>query len=430
MNYETSTPVVVLRSVEHGPLGILRSLGRLRVPVHVVESYRWNPTFFSRYCSGRFRCGAGEQTAAERIETLRCVARQIGCRAVLIPTSDDTAMFVAEHADELSPWFLFPAQRPEVARSLASKKEMYFVAKSLGVPTAETSFPQSRSDVLQFLETAVFPVVVKGIDVMRLWRNAGRRMFIVRSRQELLDTFDALPASERDNVMLQEYIPGEDDTVWMFNGYFNQASDCLLGFTGKKLRQCPVYSGVTSLGVCLENPEVNQTTQRFMKAVGYRGVLDIGYKYDARDGKYKVLDVNPRIGATFRLFVSDNGMDVARALYLDLTGQAVEAGRALEGRKWLVEDLDTVSCFKYRRDGKLPFGPWWQSYRGIQELAYYAADDPLPVVAMAVIDAGKAWLRIKRRLAGRRQNSRADSINRAAGRSQLSVLKGHLKSQG
>lgn len=398
MKCDTYTPVVVLRSVEHGPLGILRSLGRLRIPVYVMESDRGNPAFFSRYCSGQFRCEVLRASAEELLASLQKAAQQLGQRAVLIPTSDDTAVFVAEHGPALKQWFLFPAQHPEVARSLSSKKEMYFVARRFGVPTAETVFPESRADVLQFLRRATFPVVLKGIDVMRLWRHAGKRMFIVRSENELLAAYDRLPASEQLNVMLQEYIPGADDTVWMFNGYFNQNSDCLLGFTGKKLRQCPVYSGVTSLGICLKNSTVDEITRRFMKAVGYRGILDIGYKYDARDGRYKVLDVNPRIGATFRLFLADNGMDVARALYLDLTGQPVEPGTPLEGRKWLVEDLDTVSCFRYRRDRKLAVLPWLTSYRGIQETAYFAPDDPMPLFPMLVIDTKKAIRRLASKL--------------------------------
>jgi predicted ATP-grasp superfamily ATP-dependent carboligase len=35
--------------------------------------------------------------------------------------------------------------------------------------------------------------------------------------------------------------------------------------------------------------------------------VDLGFRYDARDSRYKPLDVNPRIGATFRLFVDAEG---------------------------------------------------------------------------------------------------------------------------
>ena len=114
----------------------------------------------------------------------------------------------------------------------------------------------------------------------------------------------------------------------MFNGYFNRDSECLIGITGQKLRQFPPYTGFTSLGICRDNETVREMTRGLMKQLGYRGVLDLGYRYDARDGLYKLLDVNPRVGSTFRLFVSSTGLDVVRALYLDLTEQEPERERS------------------------------------------------------------------------------------------------------
>jgi predicted ATP-grasp superfamily ATP-dependent carboligase len=115
-----------------------------------------------------------------------------------------------------------------------------------------------------------------------------------------------------------------------------------------------------------------------MKSIGYRGILDIGYRYDSRDGKYKVLDINPRIGSTFRLFKGSNGLDVARVAYLDLTGQHVPKGWIIEGRKWLVEDGDISSCIQYFCDKKLTPRQWIKSYRGVKEGAWFSWVDPVP----------------------------------------------------
>jgi predicted ATP-grasp superfamily ATP-dependent carboligase len=149
---------------------------------------------------------------------------------------------------------------------------------------------------------------------------------------------------------------------------------------------------------------VNGLTRRFMRAIGYRGVLDIGYRYDARDGQYKVLDVNPRIGATFRLFVAPSGLDVARALYLDMTGQPIPPAEHPDGRKWIVEDCDVVSCVRYAIDGKLRFGQWLKSLRGIDEGALWATDDPWPFVGMLAADVRDGVRRVfTRRAAGEAQ---------------------------
>ena len=326
---DTSIPVLVLsaspraRRSPHGGLGILRSLGRLGVPVFTVDSDPRGPASYSKYLRGRFVFDLASASPDAVVEYLLDVGTTIGSRAILIPTWDEVSLLVSDAFEALSERFLLPRQPEHLARSLASKRDMYRLAKQHGVPTPEATFPTGVDDVRAFADRATFPVMLKGIEGNRLQQRTGRKMVIVERPDELVRLYAKMEDPDEPNLMLQEYIPGGDDVVWMFNGYFDHNSDCVAGFTGRKLRQTPVYTGATSLGVCLRNDVVDETTRRWMKQLGYRGILDIGYRYDARDGQYKVLDVNPRIGGTFRLFVAQNGMDVARALYLDMTGQPV-----------------------------------------------------------------------------------------------------------
>src|SRR6185437_3432837 len=83
------------------------------------------------------------------------------------------------------------------------------------------------------------------------------------------------------------------------------------------------------------------------------------------------------------------GMDVARALYLDLTGQPVPAGAAANGRKWLVEDLDLVAAFRSPRETSLTAWNWLKSLRGVQETAFLDFKDPLPALMMLRSDANE-----------------------------------------
>ncbi|OLB82768.1 MAG: hypothetical protein AUI12_18385 [Acidobacteria bacterium 13_2_20CM_2_57_6] len=394
---DASTPVVVLRGVEsasHGALGILRSLGRLGIPVHLVACDSQTPGFFSRYCKGRLVCNVESGNAGKSVEVLLELGRKIGRKSILIPTDDNAVLFVADHAAALREQFLFPPMCPELIREVSSKKGMYYLAKEHGVPTPEAAFPTSRHDVLDFISRAKFPVMLKAIYGSQLMKISGQKMFIVHTEAELLEKYDALEDPAHPNLMIQEYIPGGDDTVWMFDGYFNDRSECLLAFTGKKIRQYPVSQGSTSLGICLESQAVRETTTEFMKKIGYKGILDIGYRYDARDGLYKVLDINPRIGSSFRLFVAENGMDVARALYLDLTGRQVIPGTAREGRKWVVEDQDLVSCLRYHQQGKLTFKQWLDSFRGVEEAGYYASDDLAPCFTRVMALFGQAFKKL------------------------------------
>ena len=379
------TPVLILGCEAHSGLGVLRSLGRMGIPVYTAALNPSAPAFFSKYCRGRFLLNtnvAGEQALRE----LLSIGSRIGRKSILIPSGDYDTVFVADHSEALREWFEFPEQNASLVRSLCSKKEMYYLAKKFNVPAPEAGFPQCKEDVLNFLKSASFPVVLKAIYGWRLSR--GTSNLIVHTAPELLEKYEAMEDPHEPNLMLQEYIPGGDDSQWMFNAYFNEHSDCLFGITGQKIRQWPVHRGVASLGICIKNETVAKTTRDFMKAIGYKGILNIGYRYDARDGQYKILDVNPRIGSTFRLFVDDNGNDVARALYLDMTGQPMVPGVAYDGRKWFVEDLDLDSSFLHHLEGNLGFKQWLNSYRGVREAAYFAADDLLPFLEMLELRLG------------------------------------------
>jgi D-aspartate ligase len=371
---DTSTLVVILGSGRHGGLTLARSLGRLGIPVYGVDEDPRAILFASRYCKRKF---IWDSAGATRVSHLLHIGQEIG-RAILIPTTDSAASFLASNAEALQSEFLFPFQAPNLVRSLCNKKEMFFLAKSIGIPTPNTVFPESRMEAVEYAKEARFPIIMKPIETIgRAVRSA--RKAIVASSQELIAHYDSMTGLDSPNVMLQEYIPGNEEANWMFNGYFDKHSRCLFGATGRKIRQHRPYAGVTTLGVCEPNPIVADMTNRFASAVGYRGILDIGYRYDARDDLYKVFDVNPRLGCTFRLFVSDTGMDVARALYFDLSGQSFSAGTVRPGRKWLVEDLDTFSSYYYWRSGALSFRKWFASFRGLEESVLCARDDLKPL---------------------------------------------------
>ena len=384
---DTSLPVLVLHMQHHGALGVMRSLGRLGVPTYGVHSTHRPVASFSKYCRKVFAVDLDGAPEEESVDRLRGIARGIGSKPLLIATNDESALFVARNASQLQDGFLFPANPIHVVWSLYNKKAMYLLAKQLSIPTPETVFPESRKDVLEFGERAQFPVMLKASDNIRTSRQAGKKMVIARSKDDLIGQYHAMEDGSHPSLMIQEYIPGRDDSVWMLNGYFDEHSECLFSITAKKIHQTPVYTGMTALGVCLPNPAIASSTKTLVRAVGYKGILDIGYRYDARDGLYKLLDVNPRLGATFRLFVGHNGMDVTRAKYLHFTGQPVPVSDICTGRKWILEDADLVSCVQYYRDGVLSLRNWLGSYRGIKECAWYAADDVMPFLRMCSLFA-------------------------------------------
>ena len=400
------TPILILGlaglSMHHGALGVMRSAGRLGISVFHAQPARRSPIDRSRYSRGGLLlpADAGEDRT---LALLREFAAEHG-RTILLAVDDASAMFVADHSEELAEAsFLFPRQPRGLTRALADKRAMHRLCVEHAIPTPLVAFPASEAEVRAHAADAVFPVVAKRIDASQPTAAATSNVLVAGDPAELLAAYRSMESSLGPNVMLQEYIPGAPDSNWMFNGYFDSRSECEVAFAGQKLRQSPPDAGATTLGVCMSSPLLEETTKRFMKALGYQGILDADYRLDRRDGQYKLLDVNPRIGSSFRLFVAADGTDVLRALYLDLTGERVPTTQP-SGRRWLVEPQDLRSSLIHIRRRELKVGAWLRSLAHTDETAWWARDDPLPFLTMVSSLLGG---QLRRRLGARLARVRA-----------------------
>ena len=405
---DSSVPIVVLRRtfapLQHGVLSVARSAGRLGIPVYAVRMSRAEPATSSRYISGALPLSddAGDEPLLEALLRFGEQRRS----AMLLPIDDESAVFVSDHRDRLARHFLMPETTPGLHRLLGSKRDLLALCKRIGIPAPASQIPGSADEAADSAEALGYPVVLKRSDGWVMPNDpSAPSVRIVRSRSELIHWYRRMDSAAGRQVLVQEYIPGGSDAVWMFNGYFGRDSRCLCAFTGQKLRQRGPHTGPTTLGVCVWNESVAAATKLLAEEVGYQGIIDVGFRYDARDGQYKLLDVNPRMGSTFRLFAGENDLDVVRAAYLDLTGQPVPPTRAVDGRRWIVEPYDLLSSAQIGREGALSVGAWLRSMRRVEEGAWWAPDDPVPFLAM-VASLGRLGVGY---VAARRQATNGDA---------------------
>jgi predicted ATP-grasp superfamily ATP-dependent carboligase len=139
---------------------------------------------------------------------------------------------------------------------------------------------------------------------------------------------------------------------------------------------------MTTYGRVVRNPRLASEASTFCKRIGFSGIVDMDWRLDRRDDVFRLLDCNPRVGAQFRLFENDAGVDVVRALHLDLTRRAVPEGAQIEGRGFIVENHDAMAALAYRRlrtgSKAVPHAT------GSIERAWFAWDDPLPFVGVLI----------------------------------------------
>jgi predicted ATP-grasp superfamily ATP-dependent carboligase len=366
--------------LHHGGVGAIRSLGRLGVPMYAITEDRYTPAASSRYLKKAFVWPTtGTEEPDHLVEGLLRIGHRIGRPTVLVPTDEEAAVLIAEHQDELAGPFLFPRVEPALTRRLASKQGLHELCVEHGIPSPTAAFPQSYDDIVTFAEKARFPVVAKNREAfVRRKQPAVNGTTRIPTREGLLRL--ARDWGEHPGVILQEYLPREEAEDWIVHAYFDQDSTPLAMFTGVKVRSWPPHAGMTANAYVVDNPELADIAARFIKQIGFTGIIDLDLRFDRRDGQYKLLDFNPRMGAQFRLFENESGVDVVRAMHLDLTGRTVPEGEQRAGHRYIVENIDLPALLAYRRSGyTTPHAPARASGT---ELAWLAGDDPLPFLTM------------------------------------------------
>ncbi|MCH0563209.1 ATP-grasp domain-containing protein [Streptomyces sp. MUM 2J] len=366
--------------LHHGGVGAIRSLGRLGVPMYAITEDRCTPAAASRYLSRAFTWRTTGAEEPERlVEGLLRVGHRIGRPTVLVPTDEEAAVLIAENQEALAHRFLFPRVDPGLPRRLASKQQLHELCAEHGIASPAAAFPQSYGDIEAFAERARFPVVAKNREAfLRRSQPAVNGTTRISTPEGLLGL--ARGWGEHPGVILQEYLPREDAEDWIVHAYFDRDSTPLAMFTGVKVRSWPPHAGMTANACVVDNPELADLAARFIKQIGFAGIVDLDLRFDRRDGRYKLLDFNPRMGAQFRLFENESGVDVVRAMHLDLTGRTVPEGEQRAGHRYIVENIDLPALLAYRRSGyTTPHAPARPSGT---ELAWLAGDDPLPFLTM------------------------------------------------
>jgi D-aspartate ligase len=377
---DTTWPALILKAnpniIHHGALAVARTLGRLGVPVYAVVEDGYTPLALSRYVTRAFVWKSWPSEPESFLKAMSTIAEIIARPAIVIPMDDLSAILAAENAVQLAQCFLLPRVPLQTPRRLANKASLHALCTEIGTPFARSVVPRSIEDVIAFAEGTEFPVMVKATEQWHLL-NDRFNVKVIKTPKELFGFYEKLNHKEFHRLILQEYIPGDD---WVSHGYYNQEKNTALTFTGRKLLGYPADAGSTAQGLSVGNETLRRESERFLRVVGFSGIVDIDWRKDERDGQYKILDCNPRVGQNFRMFENSAGIDVVRAQHLDLSGRPVACTSMIEGRLFTVESFYILRIL---RRGALKRNAGTYLTTG-SELAWWSRDDPLPSVMMSM----------------------------------------------
>ncbi len=402
---------VFVEGLDVSAYGIARSVGRHGVPVYALNDRLHDSLRFSRYCRGCFvypddpaqqRTYAGDSVANEDVLCQLLLEWSTGFsqKPVLFATSDWFARFLSNRQRELAQRFLFHWVAPDLFNTIVDKGRMVGFCESAGVRIPRTHITRAEDDIAKVARYFSYPCLVKPIHRY----TAGfpiemAKVFIAGSPVEVTSFFSSYPQLKGATLM-QELIEGGDDQVFQYTALIDNAGEVAACSTVRKLRQFPAGYGSMCYGRTERNEALTTESLKLLRALGYRGLGSLEFKYRQKDGGYYFIEMNTRLPWYNGIF-ADAGVNLAHLAYLDLTGQFAELSAPptqREGTTWLGFHNYAAWRRETRSQRSIGFGKFVASVARSKSYAWWNWKDPAPFLGSGVFalrrTAGKALRRL------------------------------------
>jgi D-aspartate ligase len=313
----TETVGALVVGGEHPGLGVARSLGRRGIPVCVVDDQQ-SISRFSRYVKSFVRVN-DLRDERRAVDAVLEVGRRLNLRNwVLYPTRDETVAAFSRYRAELAEFFRVTTPDWNSVQWAWNKKQTYELAEQLGIPCPQTfnvRGPEELDALEQYLPLAIKPAVKENF-----FYATGAKAWRVETMDELRTMYaQAAEQIRAEEILLQQIIPGDGRYQVSYCAFFRDGKPhgTLLA---RRSRQHPREFGRSATYVeTIDLPEIEELSERFLRAIDYYGLAEVEFKQDPRDGKYKLLDVNARTWG-FHSLGFPAGVDFPYLLFADQMG--------------------------------------------------------------------------------------------------------------
>ena len=279
-----------------------------------------------------------------------------GKTLVLVSCGDNYTGLMARARAALEPYYKFACPTPELVAELDTKEFFCQACERHGL-----SYPRTFGCTNENYKTVElpfpFPCIIKASNSVAYWNCKfphKKKVFVAYNKEE----FDAITAaiyssSYQDNLVLQEYIPGDDNCMRVLNCYSGLDHKVKLMALGRPLLEEQTPEGIGNYAAIMNvrDDELMEKMKAFLEDVGWEGFSNFDMKYDARDGKYKLFEMNPRQGRS-SFFVTASGYNLAKWLVEDVVEHKEQGLTIADAHHlWMIAPAGIIK--KYLKDEAL-----------------------------------------------------------------------------
>lgn len=352
-----------------------RSLGESGIPVYVVDKTNCI-AHYSKYCTKFFRCPDFEtdEFATFLIELAQKENIQ---NWVLIPSNDHAVYTISKHKQLLEKYYKVITPSLDIIENIYDKSKLLIIAQGCGVPIPKTKYFAHANESIDNL---TFPVLTKGRFGLSFYKALCKKAFLASNVTELRAQLEEIDAKyDVSKTFTQELIPFDGTNKTISFTAFCVNGEVKTHWSGVKLREHPIQFGTATFAKSIYCEECLQQSISLLRDLNYTGVCEVEYLKDPRDGKYKLIEINPRTWLWVGL-AKACGVDYARLVYDLLNGIPINYPNSYNTSKnWINPFTDTVFSMLGMLKGIIKPSDYFQSiFRFKKVNALFSQKDQKP----------------------------------------------------
>jgi predicted ATP-grasp superfamily ATP-dependent carboligase len=368
--------ILILDGDSRQALPFMRSLKRAGHNVIIVCPRRFCPGFFSRYADSIIIWPEAGEHESKFYSALLNYVKKGNCDVVLA-LGDATAHLVSYHKKELAEFVSVPIPDYDIFLRAADKgwTMLYCMENNIACPKTYDPAVEKFEKIISEIS---FPVVIKP-----RYATGATGLCHVASAEQLHKEYAEI-SNKYGPVIIQEYIQSRESQLQV-EAFCNRDSKVVVCMAVDKPRYYPVSGGTATCNVTISNDDVIKIVSQLLEGIGWVGLAEVDLIVDERDGKAKVLEINPRASAGIKIGFKA-GMDFADLQLRFACGQDIsvyndyKCGIIL--RNLCMDILWYIKSGRKKRSLTSP--KFWQFFGRDVYYQTFSYDDPLPLLGFVM----------------------------------------------
>lgn len=274
---------------------------------------------------------------------------------LLIGCGDSYVSLISQNKENLKNNIIAPYIEYSLMDELIKKENFYKMCEKYNIDFPNT-FIYKNGMAFDFKLPFEAPFILKPSNSVEYWEHpyeGQKKVYKIKTIKELNKIINQIYSSGySDSLIIQDFIPGDDSYMRVLTSYSGKDKKVKLMSLGHVLLEEHTPHGLGNHAVIINeyNKELMDKLYDFLEEIQYTGFSNFDIKYDERDRKYKVFEINLRQGRS-NFYVTGSGFNIAQCLVDDyIENKKMPVIVANSKNLWLV--IPKQVAFKYIKDEK------------------------------------------------------------------------------